>query len=96
VANRTEEVVVPLDEVLMSLHSKYCVHTEALHYKTETELLEYIWRRAMKLLKGLEKKRKLGLFSLEKRRLRQDLIPLYLKEAVGRRVSISSLRGDFY
>ncbi|CAM5102996.1 unnamed protein product [Eretmochelys imbricata] len=79
IENKTENILLPLYKSMVCPHLEYCVQMWSPHLKKDILALEKVQKRETKMFRGLEwvlyegRLKRLGLFSLEKRRLMGDI-----------------------
>ena len=108
---RSRDIMLQLYKTLVRPHLEYCVQFWSPHYKKDVEALERVQRRFTRMLPGMvgrsyeERLRDLRLFSLERRRLRGDLIETYKmirgldrvdSESLFPRMGMSTTRGHSF
>ena len=83
VENRTKYIIIPLYRTLVRPHLEYCVQAWRPYLIKDIAKLERVQKRAVNMIRGLRaasyegKLKELNLFSLEKRRVRGDLISAF-------------------
>ena len=83
IQSKVKAIILPLYTSLVRPRFKYCVQAWSPYYRKDIDKLEKVQRRAVRMITDLrgtsyrEKLLELGLFSLEKRRIRADLVCMF-------------------
>jgi hypothetical protein len=83
IVSRDKEIMMRIYKTVVRPHLEYCVQAWSPHLKKDIEILERVQRRATKMVKGCqrlsyeERLEYCGLTTLEKRRVRGDLIETF-------------------
>ena len=83
IVHKSKDIISRLYKSLVRPHLEYCIQVWSPYLKKDIELLEKVQRRATKMIPELrhlsyeQRLNRLGLISLEKRRVRGDLIQAF-------------------
>src|SRR5215467_11751771 len=83
IAHKSKEVILRLYKSLVRPHLEYCIQVWSPYLKKDIELLEKVQRRATKMISELrhlsyeQRLNRLGLITLEKRRIRGDFMQAF-------------------
>src|SRR5580692_7626088 len=80
---KSKSVIVKLNKSLVRPRLEYCIQAWSPHLRKDIDMIERVQRRATKMIEGFrdlsyeERLERTGLISLEKRRVRGDLIQVF-------------------
>ena len=83
IVTKSKDIILPLYRTLVRPHLEYCIQAWRPYLKQDIDKLEKVQKRAVNMMTDViaqsynEKLKELKLFSLEKRRLRGDMIEVF-------------------